>query len=70
MQPFNSGVPQSSVLSYYLIIWLFLIFTYDLAQSDNTHLTSFADVICVLAKHEDSKKLMDILEMYMNNLED
>uniref|UniRef100_A0A6M2DRL9 Putative rna-directed dna polymerase from mobile element jockey n=1 Tax=Xenopsylla cheopis TaxID=163159 RepID=A0A6M2DRL9_XENCH len=65
IQNIHSGVPQGGVLSP----TLFLIYTSDLPQSNNTYLASFADDICILAKHDNPKTASDILQSHINKLE-
>lgn len=60
-----AGVPQGSVLGPFL----YVLYTNDIPQTDNTTLATFADDTAILSKHEDPVIASDRLQNYLNELE-
>jgi hypothetical protein len=61
----NSGVPQGSVLGPIL----YSLYTFDLPESDNVHIATFADDTALLACSEDPGEASNLLQEQINKIQ-
>lgn len=62
--PIQSGIPQGSVLGPFL----YLIFTADIPQTDNTLIATFADDSAIMSSDSDTIKASNNLQAHLDLL--